>query len=135
MPLPEPELAGEGEGVFARGAEELACGERHGRGVEDAARDVDEWDDENEFERIYDVIANLRGGYVETKDKREGEAEDGGAAEDGVDADEETDGDAPCQFFRGCSHAKEREDRKGDAAIDPAVMNGSGAALGGTGAI
>jgi len=76
--------------VFARGVEEFVRGERHGRGVEDAAGDVDEWDDENELERIDNVIADLRGGYVETEDKGQRETEDGGAAEEGVDADEET---------------------------------------------
>ena len=66
-----------------------------GCGVEDAAAEADEGDDEDEFERVDDVVADLRGGDVEAEDKGQGEAEDGGAAEDGIDADEEAGGDAP----------------------------------------
>jgi len=47
VPLPEPELAGEGQGPFSGGMEEFTCRERHGRGVEDAAGDADKWDDED----------------------------------------------------------------------------------------
>jgi hypothetical protein len=57
MPLPEPELSGEGERMFAGGVEEFVRRERHGRGVEDPAGDVDEWNDQEELERIDDVIA------------------------------------------------------------------------------
>ena len=130
VPLPEPELAGEGEWVFTRGVEEFVRGERHGRSVEDSAGDVDEWDDQDKLERIDDVVADLRGGYVEAEDESYSEAEDGGAAEDGVDADEEPDGDAPGQLFRRGSHAEEREDGKGDAAVNPVMVDGS-LALGG----
>jgi len=125
VPFPEPELASESQGVFASGVEEFVRGERHGRDVEDAAGGVDEGDDQDEFKRIDDVVADLRGRYVEAEDNSYGEAEDGGAAEDGVDADEEAGGDAPGQLFRRGSHAEEREDRKGDAAVDPVVVNGS----------
>jgi len=76
------------------------------------------------------VVADLRCGYVETKDKCQSEAEDGGAAEDGIDADEEAGGDAPRQLFRRCSHAEERKDGKGDASVDPIVVNGSGVLAG-----
>ena len=94
--------------------------------MEDAAGDVDEGDDEDELERIDDVVADLRGGDVEAEDEGDGEAEDGGAAEDGIDADEEAGGDAPGELFRGGSHAEEREDGKGDAAVDPVVVDGRG---------
>jgi len=100
VPLPEPELAGEGQGMFAGGVEEFVRGERHGRGVEDSAGDVDEGDDQEKLERIDDVVADLRGGYVETEDKGQRETEDGGAAEDGVDADEKAHGYAPGELFR-----------------------------------
>jgi len=126
VPLPEPELAREGEGTFSGGVEEFARRERHGLGVEDAAGDADKRDDEDELERINDVVADLRCGYVEAKDKCQSEAEDGGAAEDRVDADEEAGSDAPGQLFRRCSHAQEREDGKGDTAVDPVVVDGSG---------
>jgi hypothetical protein len=81
--------------VLTGGAEEIAGRERHGRGVEDAAGGADEGDDKDEFERVDDVVAELGGGYVQAKEKRCGEAEDGGNAEDGADADEEAGGDAP----------------------------------------
>ena len=92
--------------------------------MEDAAGGVYEWDDENEFERIDDVIAYLRGSYVEAEEEGQGKTEDGGAAENRVDSDEKTGRDAPGEFFRGCSHAEERKNGKGDAAIDPVVMDG-----------
>ena len=62
MPLPEPELAREGQGTFSGGVEEFTRRERHGRGVEDAAGDTDKRDDEDELERIDDVVADLRCG-------------------------------------------------------------------------
>jgi hypothetical protein len=74
--------------------------------VEDVAGDADERNYENEFEWVDDVVAELRGGDVETKDKRYCEAKDRRAAKDGIDADEETDGNAPSELLRGCSHTK-----------------------------
>ena len=59
VPFPEPELAKEIHGVFVGGVEELVRGERHRRGVEDAAGHVDERDDQDEFEWIDDVVADL----------------------------------------------------------------------------
>ena len=84
--------------------------------------DVDEGNDEQKFERIDEMVGQLRGGDVEAQEEGRGEAEDGGAAEDGIDADEKADGDAPGQLLRRGSHAQEREDRKRDAAIGPVVV-------------
>ena len=98
--------------------------------MKDAAGHVDERDDEKELQRIDDVVADLRGGYIEAKDKCDREAEDGRAAKDGVDADEEACGDAPCEFFGGGSHAEESEDREGDATVEPVVMDGRPALAG-----
>jgi hypothetical protein len=81
--------------MLAGAVEEFFCGERHGRGVEDAAADSDEGDDQNELKRIYDVVAKLRSGYVEAKGEGNKKAEYCGGAQDRVDADEEADGDAP----------------------------------------
>lgn len=98
--------------------------------MEDAAGDVDERNDEDELERIDDVVADLRGSDIEAEDEGYGEAEDGGAADDGVDADEQAGGDAPGKLFGRCSHSQQSEDGKGDAAIDPGVVDGSGAGMG-----
>jgi len=57
MPLPKPELPGERYGMFAGGVEELVRRERHGCGVEDSAGDADERNDQDELERIDDVVA------------------------------------------------------------------------------
>ena len=57
MPLPEPELSRERDGMFAGSVEEFVGRERHGRGVEESAGDVDERNDQYEFERIDDVVA------------------------------------------------------------------------------
>ena len=54
----------------------------------------------------------------------------GGAAEDGIDADEQAGGDAPGQLFGRGSHAEECEDGKGDAAVEPVVVDGSGSLVG-----
>ena len=59
MPLPLPELARECDGVFSGGAKKFVWRKRHGCGVEDAAGQVDEGNDEDELERINDVIAEL----------------------------------------------------------------------------
>ena len=95
MPLPYPELMGEVDGMFAGCVEELACRERHGRGVEDVAGDADEGDDQDDFERIDNVVGELRRGYIETDEDGDGEAKQGGAAQDGIDADEKPDCNAP----------------------------------------
>lgn len=95
MPLPHPKLANESHGMFAGGVEEIVCRHGHWRGVEDAAADANKGDDEDQLERVDDVIAKLRSGYVEAKDEGHGEAEDRGGTKNRIDADEETDGDAP----------------------------------------
>ena len=71
--------------------------------MEDEAAEAHEWDYEEQFERIDDVVSYLRGGHVEAEDKGHCEAENGRAADDGIDADEETDGDAPGEFLWSCS--------------------------------
>lgn len=94
--------------------------------MEYAAREVDERDDQEDFERVDDMVADLGGGYVEAEDEGDGKAKDGGAAKDWVDADEKSCGYAPCEFFGRGSHAEEREYGKGDAAVDPIVMDRRG---------
>src|ERR1700755_2357197 len=64
VPLPLPELARECDGTFSGGAKEFVWRKTHGRGVEDAAGQPNERDEENELERIDDVIAQLWRGYV-----------------------------------------------------------------------
>ncbi len=103
--------------------------EWHGRGVEDYVAEADEGDEEKEFERVGEMVGQLRGGDVEAQEKCRGEAEDGGAAEDGVDADQQADGDAPGELARRGAHAEQREDRKGDTAVSPVVMERRGARL------
>jgi len=56
--------------------------------VEDAAGDVNEGDDQEQFERVDDVVGQLRSDQVEPERKRRREAEDGRGAEQRVDADE-----------------------------------------------
>lgn len=120
--------------MLARGMEKLVCRERHRLGAEDSACGVDERDDEDDLERVDDVVADLRGGDVEAEDKGDGKAEYGGAAEDWIDADEKAGCDAPGELFGRGSHAKQGEDGQGDAAVEPVVMDGS-VALGGVVAI
>lgn len=91
--------------------------------MEDATGSSNERNNEEKFERIDDVIANLRGGDVETKDDGERQAEDGSAADDGIDADEEACRDAPGKLFRRGSHAKERKNWQCDAAVEPVVVD------------
>ena len=94
--------------------------------MKDEAAETDERDHEEKLERIYDVVSYLRGGYIKTKEKGHCEAENGRAADDGIDADEETDGDAPGEFFWSRSETEEREDWKGDAPVEPVVVDGLG---------
>jgi hypothetical protein len=125
VPLPQPELTGQIERMFSRSVKEFIYGERHRRGVEDSAGCVDEWDDQDEFEWVDDVVADLRGGYVEAEDEGQSEAEKRSASEDGIDADEKAGGDTPGKLFRRSSHAEKRKDGKSDAAVDPVVVDGS----------
>ena len=105
--------------------------EGHWPGVEDEVAEADEGDEEQKLEGIDGVVGQLRGGDIEAEDEGGGEADDGGAAEDGIDADEKADGDAPGKFARGGSHAQQCEDGKGDAAVEPVVMERRPARLGG----
>ncbi len=125
MPLPEPDLTGEGYGAGACCGEEGLGGERHGCGAEGSAAKVDEGEDEEEFEGVDGVVADLGCGDIEAEEVGRRKAEEGGAAEDGVDADEEADGDAPGELLRGGAHAEESEDREREAAIGPVVVDGS----------
>lgn len=59
MPLPAPELTGELERMFTGGSDEFACRERYRLGVKDAAGHVDERDDEDQFERVEEMIGQL----------------------------------------------------------------------------
>lgn len=106
MPLPEAELASKGDGVGAGCVEELGGREGHLRGVEDAAAEPEEGNDQDELQRVDDVVADLRGGYVEAEDGGDGQAKQRGGSECGVDADEKADGDAPGQATRVGSHAE-----------------------------
>ena len=112
--------------MFPGSVKQLACREWYGFGMEDATRDVDERKDKDDLEGVDDVVAYLRGGDIETEDEGDGKAEDGGASKDGIDADEEADGDAPGQLFRRGSHAEKRENGKGNATVDPVVVDGRG---------
>lgn len=64
VPLPLPKLTRERNGVGASGCEERFGRERHWLGAEDEAAEMDEWDYQQKFERIDDVVSDLRGGYV-----------------------------------------------------------------------
>ena len=122
MPFPLPELPGERDGAGAGGMNQALCGERKRRGVKEDSPDVDEGDEEQEFERVNEVVGQLRGGDVEAKDECCRKTKDSGAAKNGIDADEEADRDAPGEFLRRRSHAQEREDRERNAAIEPIVV-------------
>jgi hypothetical protein len=122
VPLPLPELAGEGDGIGAGGVDEGSEGEGDGGRVEDDVAEADEGNDEQEFERVDEVVGQLRGGDVEAEQKGGGKGEEGGAAENGIDADEQADCDAPGQLLRRGPHAQKCEDGKGDAPVDPVVV-------------
>jgi hypothetical protein len=122
MPLPEPELASKGDGVGAGGVEQGARRKRHRCRVKDAAAEMDEGNDEQELEWIQDVVGKLRGGDVEAKDKRDGEAEERGRSKHGIDADHRAYGDAPGKLLRGRSHAQQRKNRKDNTPVQPSVV-------------
>lgn len=122
MPLPLPQLAGEGNGTGVGGVNERPGGEGKRRGVEGEGTEADKGDDEQEFQRIDEMVGQLRGGDIEAQCEGRREAEDGGAAQDWVDADEQANGDAPCQFLRRGPHAEEREDGKRNTAVGPVVV-------------
>ena len=124
--FPEPELACKSDGAGASFVEEAGRGKRQGPGVEEAAAGADERNDQNDFQRIDDVIGELRSGDVEPESRGEDEAKQGGRAEQGIDADDEAGGDAPGEAFGRGSHAEEREKREDDAAVEPAVMGRCG---------
>ncbi len=121
-----PELTCESNRVGARRIEKRCGRERYRFGAEYKAAESHEWDYEEEFERVDDVVSDLRGCHVETEQKGHCKAKNGCAAEDGVDADEEADSDAPGEFLWCRSEAEECEDGQGDAPVEPVVMDGLG---------
>ncbi len=86
------------------------------------AADADKRNDQQELQRIGEVVGELRGSDVEPEDEGQREAENRGGTEDGVDADESADGEAPGQLLWGCSAAEKSENWKDDAAVDPSVV-------------
>lgn len=70
MTLPEPELADQGEWCLAGGVDEFFGGEWHWSCVEETAAEADEGDDQDELERVGEVVGDLRGDYVEAEDER-----------------------------------------------------------------
>ncbi len=80
VPLPEPEAADEVDGVGAGRGEEQSRRERNGAGAEDTRSPGEERDEEHEFDRVHEVIRELRGGEVEAEDGGEGERDEGSGA-------------------------------------------------------
>lgn len=99
--------------------------------MEDAAGDVDEWYEQEQFKRIDDVVGQLRRDEIEPQYECGCETEDGGAAENGVDADEQAEGDAPGKFSGRRTHAQQGEDREDNASVSPVVVDGRGRIEGG----
>ena len=93
--LPQPELAGESDGVGAGLMEELSGGERDRRGVEEAGAQAEKGEEQKDLERVDEVVGELRSSEVEAEGEGEEEAEEGGRAEEGIDADNEAEGEAP----------------------------------------
>jgi hypothetical protein len=120
--LPQTELADQGERGRTGGVEEFPGCEGQGGGVEEAAAEAEEGDDQDELQRVGEVVGQLRGYDVEPEDKGQHEAEEGGGAEEGVDADEDAEGEAPGKLLRSSSTAKECQEGKEDPAIGPAVL-------------
>ena len=81
--------------MLACGVEEFLRGESQGSGVEDAAAQMDERNDEQDLQRVDDVIGKLRRRDVESEGEGQQQAENSGRAEQRVDADEEACGEAP----------------------------------------
>jgi len=77
------------------GVEEFPGRHWHGSGVEETAAEADEGDEQEDLERVGDVVGDLRRDDVEPEDEGQRKADDGRGAEDGVDADESADGQAP----------------------------------------
>jgi hypothetical protein len=121
-----PELTCECDGVGASRIEKSRWRERYRFGSEYKAPESHEWNYEKEFERVDDVVSDLRGCYVETEEKGHCKAKNGCAAKNGVYTDKEADGDAPGEFLWGGSETEKREDGQGDTPVEPVVMDGRG---------
>lgn len=111
--------------MSAGGTKQFAGREWHWRRMKDATRSVNERNHQEEFKRIDNVVANLRGRDVQPEDEGKRKAKNRRTADDRIDPDEQPGSDAPGELLRRGAHAEQCKDGKGDAAIDPVVVYGS----------
>jgi hypothetical protein len=124
VPLPDPELASKNQRMFPRSAKQFVCREWHRRSMEDAARRMNKRNYQKKFERIDNVVANLRRSDIQPEDQGKRKAKNRRAADDRIDADEQPGSNTPGELLRCGAHAEQSKDWKGNAAIDPVVVNG-----------
>ncbi len=90
--------------------------------MEETRAEPEERNEEENLERVNQVVGELGCGDVEAQEKGDEQAQDGGGAEDRIDADDHTDGEAPGETFGAGAEAEETEDGKGDSSVEPSVV-------------
>lgn len=95
VPLPNPDVADEEDGVVLEQADEVLLGQRKQAGAEEARTGADEREEEQPLQRRHEVEKDLGDDDVEAKDGGHDEHGDGGEADKGVEADDDGEGDAP----------------------------------------
>ncbi len=78
VPLPCPKDASGGPGVDARGVKEGVAFEGESPGVEELVAELDEEGEEQEFERVDEMVGDLGGDQVEAEDAGGDERDQGG---------------------------------------------------------
>lgn len=122
--LPGPEQSREFDGVGAGHVEEIGGRERDRRGAEEACADAQKGQEQEELQRVDEMVGDLGGGEVEAEEEGDDQAGDGGRSEHGIDADGDTDREAPGETLGAGSEAEQREDGLDQLRVDPAVVGG-----------
>jgi len=99
VPLPAPEKFGGVPGMELDGVDEGLALQRETGSVKEGDAEANEDREEQELERVHDVVAELRSDYVQAEDGCKREGEHGGRTEQRVDADDDANGDGPRQLM------------------------------------
>lgn len=111
MPLPAPEKFGGVPGVKLDGVDESFALQRETGSVKEEDAEADKDREEQELQRVHDMVAELRGNDVQAEDGREREGKHSGGTEQRVDADDDANGDGPRQLMGRSSDSQQLQQR------------------------
>lgn len=106
VPLPVPEQAGRGPWMDASRMKESVALDREASGVEQSVAELDEEDEEEQLQRVNEVVGDLRGDQVEPEEEWNGKRSERRGPEQRVDADDHAGSERPGELSRGAADAQ-----------------------------